>query len=108
MMTPRPVAALFCLAGLAACSPDQVVDQVLTRTAATVVRPVVNASLTGAQADGVTDCITANATNGELDTLSRDVATYAGTSTVALIRAIAARPDTRACFQSRGLPAPQL
>lgn len=107
-MPMRPAAALFCLAALAACSPDQVVDAVLTRTAATVVRPVVNTSLTGAAADGVTDCITANATNGELDLLSRDVATYAGTSTVALIRAIAARPGTRACFQSRGLPAPQL
>ena len=89
---------------LAACDPAQVADKVGRRAAESVVRPVVDDGLTGVQADTATRCIVANARAEEVRALARDVGTYAGTSTEARVRAIAARPEVVTCLAAAGLP----
>ena len=84
---------------LAACSPEDVADKVGRRTAETVVSPVVG---NGA----ATRCIVQNADAAEIQTLVRDVGTVAGSSTEALIRTIAGRAPTQACFRAAGIAAP--
>lgn len=96
--------ALLLLALLAACSPQEVADKVTARAAESVVRPVVDDTLTGEQATAATACVIDNATAGELQALARDVGVYAGTSTVATIRGIVARPATQACLGAAGVP----
>lgn len=54
-------------------------------------------------AEIATECVLSNATPAETGQLARDVATRAGTSTVATIRGIADRPGTVQCLASRGL-----
>lgn len=95
---------LLALLALSACSPQEVADKVAARAAETVVRPVVDDGLTGAQADAATNCVITNASPDELRALARDVAVEAGSSTEANIRAIAARPATLACLAQAGLP----
>lgn len=89
---------------LAACSPTDVADQVGRRAAATVVMPVVSASMPSGPAQAATNCIVENASAAEVQALARDVAVVAGTSTKATIRAIALRPEAQACFAARGVP----
>ncbi|WP_374396090.1 hypothetical protein [Tabrizicola sp.] len=96
--------SLACLLGLAACDPAEVVDSALTRTAHTVVFPVVNIDMPAEPARLATKCILEAATQSELELLARDVGVEAGTSTKATIREIAVRPATQACFASNGVP----
>jgi hypothetical protein len=93
------------LALLAGCSPEAVGRAVSERTAATVVYPVGNQVLPGPQAEAATDCITAAATQAQLEALMRDVGTRAGTLTVQNVRTIAASPEAQSCLAARGLPA---
>jgi hypothetical protein len=89
---------------LAACTPQDMARSVSERTAATVVYPVVNQYMPGPQAQAVTDCLTAAATQGQLEALMRDVGTRAGTDTVRNVRAIAASPEAQSCLATQGLP----
>lgn len=90
---------------LAGCTAQQATDAVLRQTAQTVVTPVLDDYMSPAQAVQATDCVMVSATSQDLRLLSRDVGVMAGTDTVANVLAIAARPETQACFARAGLPA---
>ena len=96
------------LLALAACDPAQTVDDLGRRTAETVVKPIVDDSMTEPQAAIVTRCVVQNATADEVRLLIRDVGTAAGTSTEATVRDILLRPATLSCMSAAGLPAPRL
>ncbi len=89
---------------LAACDASVVVDKAMRRTAETVVEPVVDDYLPGDQAQVATRCIIDNASSDDLRALVHDVGVSAGTSTVANVLGIAARPETQACLLGAGLP----
>ena len=55
------------------------------------------------QAETATSCVLRNATPAEIDGLARDVATRAGTVTVAQIRSIGDRPATQGCLAAQEL-----
>lgn len=93
---------------LAACDPKQAVDDLGRRTAETVVKPIVDDSMTEPQAAIVTRCIVQNATSDEVRGLLRDVGNPAGTATIAAVRTILVRPATLGCMTQAGLPAPQV
>lgn len=88
---------------LAACSPQEIADKALRRTAETVVRPVVDQGLSGAQADAATRCVVDNASFAEVQQLSRDVGVYAGTSTEAVVWSIVGRAGTQSCLAAAGV-----
>ncbi len=96
------VPALFL--ALAACSPTDMADKVGRRAAASVVMPVVSVNMPAGPAQAATNCIVENASAEEVQTLARDVAVVAGTSTKATIRAIALRREAQACFAAHGVP----
>jgi hypothetical protein len=89
---------------LAACSPQQVADDITRQAAESVILPVVGEVMPAAQAQGAATCILQNATIEETRMLARDVGVEAGTSTVDNILAIASRPGTATCFRSIGAP----
>ena len=89
---------------VAACSPTDVADKVGRRAAETVVLPVVAQYLPGQAADATTRCIIENASANDIQSLIRDIGTVAGTSTVATVLGIAARPETAACIAGAMLP----
>jgi hypothetical protein len=93
---------------LAACDPKQAVDDLGRRTAETVVKPIVDDSMTEPQAAIVTRCVVQNATSDEVRGLIRDVGNPAGTATIAAVRDILVRPATLGCITQAGLPAPQV
>jgi len=94
----------FLILTLAACSPQDVADKVGRRAAASVVMPVVSVNMPSGPAQAATNCIVENASAAEVQALARDVAVVAGSSTKATIRAIALRPEARACFAANGVP----
>jgi hypothetical protein len=89
---------------LAACSPQQVADDITRQAAESVILPVVGEVMPEAQARGAAACILQNATIEETRMLARDVGVEAGTSTVDNILAIASRPGTRDCFGTISAP----
>lgn len=89
---------------LAACAPQDIAAKVTDRAAESVVRAAIKGPLSEVQMDTATRCIVTNATPEERAALARDVGAYAGTLTVANIRAILARPATQACFTAAALP----
>lgn len=93
---------------LAACDPAQAVDDLGRRTAETVVKPIVDDSMTEPQAAIVTRCVVQNATSDEVRGLIRDVGNPAGTATISAVRDILVRPATLGCVTQAGLPAPQV
>ena len=101
-MTLRLVLVITAVA-LAACSPQDVADKIGRRTAETVVRPIVDDRLAGAQAEAATRCVVQNANAAEVQTLARDVGVYAGTSTEATVWAIVARSETQSCLAAAGV-----
>lgn len=90
---------------LMGCTAQEATDAVLRQTAQTVVTPVLDDFMTPAQAATATDCVMVAATSEDLRLLSRDVGVIAGTSTVATVLGIAARPAARDCMARSGLPA---
>ncbi len=100
----RMIFPALLLATLTACSPTEVADKVGRRAAESVVLPVVSQYMPGPQAEGVTRCIIDNADAAEIQTLARDIAVNAGSSTVQTVFAIALRPETMTCISSAGLP----
>ncbi len=96
------------LLALAACDPAQTVDDLGRRTAETVVKPIVDDSMTEPQAAIVTRCVVQNASADEIKMLIRDVGNAAGTATEATVRTILLRPATLGCLTQAGLPAPQV
>jgi hypothetical protein len=89
---------------LAACSPQEAADNVLRRTAQTVVTPVLDDYMTGPQASAATGCVLTEATSDELRLLSRDVGVIPGTSTRQTVLDIAARPGAQSCLTAAGTP----
>ncbi|MGB8811780.1 MAG: hypothetical protein WCC57_01200 [Paracoccaceae bacterium] len=100
----RPLIVGLCLLAIVACSPADMADKVGRRAAETVVLPVVSQYMPGPQAQGVTRCVIDNASAVEIQTLARDIAVQAGTSTVQTVLTIASRPETLACMTAAGLP----
>ncbi len=98
----RPVWALGLFA-LAACDPQAVADNVTDRAARSVVVNVLVNQYPRPQAETATTCVLQNATPAETDSLARDVASRAGTVTVATIRSIGDRPATQTCLAAQGL-----
>ena len=88
------------LLALTACNPQKAVDQVVARTAESVIAPVTGAA--------VARCVVDHAEPVELEVLARDVGVRAGTRTVAIIRGILDRPDTQKCLTRANLTAPVL
>ncbi len=89
---------------LTACDASELADKAMRRTAETVVEPVVDDYLPGDQAQVATRCIIENANSADLRALVHDVGVSAGSSTVANVLAIAARPETQSCLLREGLP----
>ena len=89
---------------LPACDPQALADKAVARAAESVITPIIDDGLSAAQAEGMTRCIVEHAQLSELKSLARDIGTVAGTSTVATVMAIAARPQTVACLLGAGLP----
>lgn len=88
----------MCLAALmvlAACDPQEIADKAVARTAQAVMTPVV-----GSQA---ALCIVEAAEPAELRAIAVDYGVEAGTTTVANITRIAARPEARACIAAAGI-----
>lgn len=99
----RPLLLALIPVTLAACSPQDVADRIGRRTAESVVRPIVDDRLAGAQADAATRCVVQNASAQEVQALVRDVGVYAGTSTEATVWAIVARSETQSCLAASGV-----
>ena len=80
---------------LAACSPQEIADKAVARTAQTVIEPVVGpeAAL----------CIVEAAGPEELRQIAMDYGVEAGTTTVANIVAIAKRPAAANCIAQAGI-----
>ncbi|MGL4321716.1 MAG: hypothetical protein ACRCS3_12720 [Paracoccaceae bacterium] len=88
---------------LAACSPQQLANDVTREAAESVIVPILSDFMPEPQANGAAVCILDNASFDEQRMIARDVAVYAGSSTVRNVLAIASRPATLACFQSLGV-----
>ena len=95
-----PVALIL----LAACSPQDMADQVGRRAAESVVIPVMSTRMPSGLAQAATTCIVQNASAAEVQALARDVGVVAGSLTKSNIGTIAARPETQACFAAAGVP----
>lgn len=93
----------FAILTLVACSPQDMADKVGRRAAESVVLPVVSNYFPGPQAQIATSCVINNASAQEIQTLARDVAVEAGTSTVRTVLTIAGRPETVACLSQSGI-----
>lgn len=90
---------------LAACSPQDLADNVTERAARSVVVSVVSAQYAAPQAEVVADCLLSAAAPAERETLARDVGNRPGTVTEANVRALAARPAAAGCVAQAGLEA---
>lgn len=99
----RALAALVLLPLVAACSPQNVAEDVTRAAAKSVIQPVIANQFPEPAAEIATGCLLDNATGEELRSLARDVGTRAGTSTVATVLTIAARPAALACLANAGL-----
>ena len=86
---------MFAVSALAACSPAEMAEKAVARTAQSVITPVVGpeAAL----------CIVEAADPGELQAIAVDYGVEAGTSTVANILAIAKRPEAANCIAQAGI-----
>jgi hypothetical protein len=100
------IATALPLVLLAACSPQAAADAAVRRAAGTVILPVVDDTMTAAQAEGVTRCVLDNTAPADLRLIARDVGVVAGTLTRARVLAAAARPAARACIDASRLPRP--
>jgi len=102
----RPIPAVFGLglSLLAACSPQQMAEDVTRAAAKSVILPVVGQRLPETQAEQVTACVIDNATGAELQILARDIGTRAGTRTVGIVADVLRRPGTVQCVARLGLP----
>jgi hypothetical protein len=88
---------------MTACSPQQLADNVTRQAAESVIVPILEDYMPAPQAKGASVCILDNATPDELRMIARDVAVYAGSSTVQNVLAVASRPATLACFRTIGV-----
>lgn len=89
---------------LAACDPAAMRTGISERAARSVIVNVLVNQYPRPQAEAATECVMANASPAETESLARDVGTRSGTSTVTTIRQIADRPATVSCLAGRGLP----
>jgi hypothetical protein len=102
-MTGQTIRALAVLGLLAACSPQQVTEDVTRAAARSVVVPVLMQQYREPEAEIVSDCILTYAAPSEVQAVARDVGNRAGTLTVQNIRIMAMRPAVASCVTSRGL-----
>lgn len=88
---------------LAACTPQEVSQDVTAAAARSVVVPVLMQQYREPEAQIVADCILTYAAPEEVQQVARDVGNRAGTLTVQNIRVMAARPSVASCVTGRGL-----
>ncbi len=89
---------------LAACDPAETADQLIRQTARSVIVPVLAETMPAPLAEAGADCIISAASSDELRGLAADFGNAAGTSTIANIAALAARPSVVNCFVTRSIP----
>lgn len=94
----------LCVLAVSACTTTNPMEAVARASAKSVVLPVVQQRLPGPQAEAVAVCVIDNASTDEIFTLSRDIGTRAGTSTVQTIATILQRPNTIQCVLGAGIP----
>ena len=97
-------AALILIGALAACSPQQVIEDATRQTAGSVVQPILARHMQAAQADGVTRCILDAASLEELRGLAQDVGAYDSPRARSSVAALGQRPAALACINAAGLP----
>jgi type IV secretory pathway VirB2 component (pilin) len=100
----RAALPLLCVLAIAACTTTNPVEAVARASAKSVVLPIVQQRLPGPQAEAVAVCIIDNANTDEIFSLSRDIGTRAGTTTVQTVATILQRPNTIQCVLGAGLP----
>lgn len=88
---------------LAACDPVEVQRDMTERAAHSVILNVLGDHYARPAAERAASCVIANATGSELNALARDIGTRPGTSTLATIFGIGARPATLSCLAGQGL-----
>ena len=93
---------------LAGCDPVETADQVIRETARSVIVPVFAETMPAPQAEAAADCLISAATPDELRSLAADFGNAAGTSTIANIATLAARPEVVNCFVTRSIPSPRI
>jgi hypothetical protein len=96
-------AVLFLTLMLSACGTGALTGRLQDSAARSVVVNVLINQYPKPEAEQATECLLRNASAEERDALARDVGARAGTTTVARIAAIAARPATAQCVAGRGL-----
>lgn len=95
-MAGRILWGLVTAVTLAGCDPQETADQVIRETARSVIVPVLAETMPAPQA--AADCLISAATPDELRSLAADFGNAAGTSTIANIATLAARPEVVACL----------
>jgi type IV secretory pathway VirB2 component (pilin) len=100
----RTAFALVALLAVSACTTTNPVEAVARASAKSVVLPIVQQRLPGPQAEAVAVCVIDNASTDEIFSLSRDIGTRAGTTTVQTVATILQRPNTIQCVLGAGLP----
>ena len=101
----RAGGAMVCVAmALFACAPQDVASKITERAAESVVKAAIKGPRTETEADSATRCILRSASPEEQRALARDVGAYAGTTTLANVRTLLARPATQDCQRDKGLP----
>jgi len=99
-----PIIMTLSLSLLAACSAQEMGDNISRQAARSVVMPIVQQRLPGPQSEAVTNCVLNNATGAELRTLALDIGTRAGTRTVGIVADVLRRPATVQCVMGAGIP----
>lgn len=93
---------------LAACNPQETADQVIRQTARSVIVPVLAETMPAPLAEAGADCLIAAATPEDLRAIAADIGNTAGTSTVANIANLAARPQALRCLTAAAVPSLRL
>lgn len=95
---------LAVIVALAACNPQETADQLIRETARSVIVPILAQTMPAPLAEAGAECIIAVATPAELRSLAADYGKSAGTSTVANIANLAARPAALRCLTAAAIP----
>ena len=89
---------------LAGCNPQETADQLIRETARSVIVPVLAQTMPAPLAETGAECIISAATAAELRSIAADIGNSAGTSTLANIAALAARPSALRCLRAAEIP----
>lgn len=89
---------------LAGCNPQETADQLIRETARQVIVPVLAQTMPAPLAEAGAECIISAATPEDLRSIAADIGNSAGTSTVANIATLAARPQALRCLAAAAIP----